>query len=190
MCLVTDGVSSLFKRSELHFFLYLFMYLFTSVHFILIHFPLLFPRLAISLFSRISVLCSGWSTVLDTIAFATTGTGTAMEVEQTAETAPKNLRMTHSPGRLSCLSTNKTLLEKQVQLGGCLILLKVSNSLKNWPRFLLVFLPYNIWSQWTQWESSGWFYINKTSFENLSKISNLFSEISEQAFSSGQVDRM
>lgn len=100
---VTGSLSTLFYESV--FFPHMLLY-----------FPLLNPTLVISLFSRTSVFCSGWRRVLDTIAFATTWTGTAMEVEQTAETAPKNFRITHSPGRLSRLSTNKTLFENKTQL--------------------------------------------------------------------------
>ena len=46
------------------------------------------------------------------MAFATTWIGMAMEVEQTEEKAPRNFLASHSAGRLSCLSTSKTLLEE------------------------------------------------------------------------------
>lgn len=87
----------------------------TSVYFLLSYFPALFPRLAMALFSRISIFCSGWSSVFDAIAFTTTWIGMDMDVEHTAEKALKNFLASHSVGRLSCLSTNKTLLEKNTK---------------------------------------------------------------------------
>lgn len=80
------------------------------------HFCALFPRAAMALFSRISVFFSGWSRVLDTMAFATAWMGTDMEEVHTALTAPKNLRANHSPGRLSCLSTSRTLEQRNKNL--------------------------------------------------------------------------
>lgn len=77
------------------------------------HFPGLFPKLAMSLFSRISVFFSGCSRVLETIALATLWMWMAMDVEQTEVRAPKNFLAIHSPGRFSCLSTNRTLLKRK-----------------------------------------------------------------------------
>lgn len=87
----------------------------TPVNFLLSYFPALFPRVAMSLFSRISVFCSGWSTVFDTIALATSWIGTAMDLNPTADTVLKNFLAIHSAGRLSCLSTNKTLWRKSTK---------------------------------------------------------------------------
>ena len=50
------------------------------------------------------------------MAFATASIGIAMDVEQTEEKAPKSFLVSHSPGRLSCLSTSKTLLEENVKV--------------------------------------------------------------------------
>lgn len=65
-----------------------------------------------SLFSRISVFFSGCSRVLETMALATIWIGTDMELEPIADMAQKNFLASHSAGRLSCLSTNKTLGHK------------------------------------------------------------------------------
>lgn len=69
-------------------------------------------KLAMSLCSRISAaFFSGCccSSVLETMALATLWMGMAMGVEHTLVSAPKNFLAIHSPGRLSCLSTSKTL---------------------------------------------------------------------------------
>lgn len=72
-----------------------------------------------SLFSRISVFFSGCSRVFETMALATIWIGTDMELEPKADIAEKNFLASHSAGRLSCLSTNKTLEHKGKQdLGG------------------------------------------------------------------------
>lgn len=86
------------------------------------YFPALFPRLPMSLFSRISVFCSGCSTVFDTIAFPTIWIGMDMDVEPTADKALKNVLASHSTGRLSCLSTSKTLLERSTKVRGDLLI--------------------------------------------------------------------
>lgn len=65
-----------------------------------------------SLFSRISVLFSGCSRVFETMALTTIWIGTDMELEPSADRAQKNFLASHSVGRLSCLSTNKTLEHK------------------------------------------------------------------------------
>lgn len=71
-----------------------------------------FPRLMMSLFSRISVFFSGCSRVFETMALTTVWIGIDMELDPKAETALKNFLASHSAGRLSCLSTNKTLKHK------------------------------------------------------------------------------
>lgn len=76
------------------------------------YFALPFAKLAMSLCSRISVaFFSGCciSSVLETMALATLWMGMAMGVEHTLVRAPKNFLAIHSPGRLSCRSTSRTL---------------------------------------------------------------------------------
>ncbi len=50
--------------------------------------------------------------MFDTIAFPTSSIGMDMDEEPTVDKAPKTFLIIHSPGRLSFLSTNKTLMEK------------------------------------------------------------------------------
>lgn len=88
----------------------------TSVQLMVSYFSAGFPRPKMSLFSRISVFFSGCSRVFETMALATIWIGTDMELEPKADIAEKNFLASHSAGRLSCLSTNKTLEHKD--LGG------------------------------------------------------------------------
>lgn len=84
----------------------------TSVELMISYFSAGFPRLIMSLFSRISVFFSGCSRVFETMALTTIWIGMDMELEPKADMALKNFLASHSAGRLSCLSTNKTLEHK------------------------------------------------------------------------------
>lgn len=114
--------------------------------------------MVMALFSSISVFCSGWRKVFVTMAFATSWMGMDMDVEHTAETAPKNFLVSHSAGRLSWRSTNKTLLTgTHTHFRLFILIFLIGLQTVHSPQiyknmFCIFYIKFSIWPQSFQWD--------------------------------------